>query len=72
MSDPSCENGGMKTIHVLEFLRRQRGEIIASWGDAELVRRLDGRYELRGGTAEDRQAAREWVSLFLHEAAIAA
>jgi hypothetical protein len=72
MSDPSCENGAMKMINVIEFLHRQRGEIIASWGNAELVRRLDGRYELRGGTPEERQAAREWVSLFLHEAAIAA
>lgn len=62
----------MITMHVLEYLRRRRGELIASWGAAELVRHLDGRYELRGGTPEDRQAAREWVSLFLHEAAIAA
>ena len=60
----------MKTINVLEFLGRQRGELIASWGDAELVRHFDGRYELRGGTPEDRQAAREWISMFLHQATV--
>jgi hypothetical protein len=61
----------MKTMHVLEYLRLRRGRLIANWGAAKLVRHLNGRYELRGGTPEDRQAAREWVSLFLHEAAIA-
>ncbi len=29
-----------------------------------------GRYELRGGTPDDRQAAREWISMFLHHAAV--
>ena len=60
----------MKTRNLLEYLRRERGELIAGWGEAELVRHLDGRYELRGGTPEDRQAAREWISMFLHQAAV--
>ena len=72
MSDPVGQALRMKTIYILEYLNRQRGELIASWGDAELVRHLNGRYELRGGTPEDRQAAREWMSLFLHEAVVAA
>jgi hypothetical protein len=25
---------------------------------------VDGKAELRGGTAEDRQQAREWISMF--------
>jgi hypothetical protein len=62
----------MKTNALLEYLHRERGELIASWGEAELVRHLDGHYELRGGSPEDRQAAREWINMFLHEAAIAA
>ena len=60
----------MKNSDVTEYLRRERGELIASWGEAELIRHLDGRYELRGGTPEDRQAAREWISMFLHQAAV--
>ncbi len=72
MTDPHWQTAGMKTIYLFDYLRRQRGERIACWGRAELVRNLDGRYELRGGTPEERQAAREWMSLFLHEAVIAA
>lgn len=62
----------MKLRDLNGLLRRRRGELIARWGQAELVRHLDDRYELRGGTPDDRQAAREWCSLFLHEATIAA
>ncbi len=60
----------MKLRDLNQYFRRQRGELIAGWGEAELVRHLDGRYELRGGTPEDRQAAREWISLFFHEATV--
>lgn len=42
--------------------------VIACWGTARLVREPDGRYRLHGGTPADRQAALEWISLFLHEA----
>ena len=45
-------------------------ELIAGWGEAELIRYLDGKVELRGGTKEDRSAAHEWISLFWHEAAV--
>ncbi len=53
----------MKMKRMLEFLRPQE-ELIATFGQAQLVRTLDGKSELRGGTAEDRQAAREWISMF--------
>lgn len=62
----------MKTRDLVEYLWRERGELIASWGEAKLLRHLDGHYELRGGSSEDRQAAREWISMFLHEAVIPA
>jgi hypothetical protein len=42
-------------------------EIIARFGSAKVVRNLDGRHELIGGTADDRTAARECCSLFTHE-----
>ena len=48
---------------MLEFLRPQE-ELIATFGQAQLVRMLDGKSELRGGTAEDRQEAKEWISMF--------
>jgi len=46
---------------------RDEGEMIACFGRARLMRRLNGRVELVGGTREDRGAAREWISLFFHE-----
>jgi hypothetical protein len=41
--------------------------LIARFGPARLVRKLDGRHELIGGTADDHAAAREWCSLFAPE-----
>ena len=35
------------------------GEVIAYFGDAKLVRRLDCKFELRGASDEERAAARE-------------
>jgi hypothetical protein len=49
---------------------QDKGEVIASWGEAQLIRYLDGKTELRGGSKEDRQAAHEWISLFWHEAVV--
>jgi hypothetical protein len=46
------------------------GEVIAVWGEAKLVKRLDGKLELKGGSKEERGEAREWLSLFWHEAVV--
>jgi hypothetical protein len=43
---------------------------IATFGDAQLVRRINGPYELRGGSAADHADVKQWISLFLHEAAV--
>lgn len=45
---------------------KDQGEVIASFGQAQLVKYLDGKYELRGGSREDRLAAKEWISMFWH------
>jgi hypothetical protein len=44
---------------------QDEGEVIALWGQAQLVRYLDGKTELRGGSKEERLAAQEWTSMFL-------
>jgi hypothetical protein len=52
-----------------DFLTRfiDKGEVIAIFGGAELIRYLDGRLELRGGSNGDRIVAREWLSLFMND-----
>jgi len=46
---------------------REEGEVVAGFGEARLMRTVDGQYELRGGSAEDRKAAEEWMKLFFPE-----
>ena len=50
------------------FTGRDEGEVLAYFGQARLLKRLDGKLELVGGTEEDRTSAREWISMFFHEA----
>lgn len=52
-----------------DFIKNE-GELIAGFGQARLVKTLDCKYELRGGSHEDRLAAREWISLFFHDAVV--
>ena len=49
---------------------KDEGELIASWGEARLINYLDGKLVLKGGSKEDRIAAREWISLFLNNAVV--
>lgn len=39
--------------------------VIATWGEAQLLRRFDMSYELEGGTAEERKEAMEWIEKYL-------
>ena len=57
-------------LNVLAWLNQDVGEVLATFGNARLVKRLTGKIELVGDYAEDRAAAKEWVALFLHEVAI--
>ena len=49
---------------------KYEGEVIASWGEARLIKYLDGWLLLKGGSKEDRIAAREWISMFLNDAVV--
>jgi hypothetical protein len=46
------------------------GEVVAAWGQAQLIRYLDGKTELKGGSKDDLLAAQEWISLFWHTALV--
>jgi len=54
--------------NALARLAWNRGKLVASFGAARLIRHRDGRWELSGGSSADHAAAREWCSLFRHEA----
>ena len=58
-------------LNRISWFKRDEAETLARFGEARLVKKLDGKTELRGGTLDDRRTAREWCSLFLHEAVIA-
>jgi len=48
----------------------EQGEVIASFGEAKLIKKLDRRFELVGGSRADRVEAEKWISLFMqHEVA---
>jgi hypothetical protein len=49
---------------------KDKGEVMASWGEARLIKYLDDRLVLKGGSHEDRIAAREWISMFLNDAVV--
>ena len=57
-------------IRILFPVFKDDGEVIASWSEAKLIRFLDGKLELKGGSKEDHADAREWISLFWHEAVV--
>jgi hypothetical protein len=49
---------------------KDEGEVMARWGEAELIGYLDGKLILKGGSKEDRMMAREWISMFLNDAVV--
>jgi CheY-like chemotaxis protein len=51
--------------------RWNKGKSVASFGTADLIHHDNGHWELRGGSPVDHAAAREWSSLFEHDAAFA-
>jgi hypothetical protein len=54
--------------NALACLSWDRGKLVASFGAARLIRHRDGHWELSDGSPTDHAAAREWCSLFQHEA----
>lgn len=49
-------------IHSTEI---EVADLVACFGSAQLIKYLDGRFELRGGTASDRRRACDWLEMFM-------
>ena len=69
MSRCPCDDGRMKLSNYFSVFKDE-GEVIASFGEAQLVKYLDGKYKLTGGSKEDRGEAREWISMFCHHVVV--
>ena len=68
MSDPASHPTGMK---IKFFSRRaEKAKVVVIFGRAQLIKHRDGRMELRGGSRGERLEAREWISIFMHEAVV--
>ena len=44
---------------------RRPEELIATFGEARIVRSLDGKLEIKDGSPEDREQAQTWMQTFL-------
>ena len=42
-----------------------RTELVALFGEAKIVRHLDGTLDIGGGSEEDHRQAQEWAQMFL-------
>ena len=60
----------MKISQLLAYLRGRHRETLATFGGARLIKEADGKIRLLGGSRDDRAAAREWSSLFMHEVVV--
>jgi len=49
---------------------KDEGEVVAMWGEAQLIKYLDGRTVLRGGSEQERAEAKKWMSRFWPEALV--
>jgi hypothetical protein len=67
LSSRGRQSEGMKN-RLLSLTNSRSEKLIATFGKARLVGLADGSMELRGGHQQDQTAAKEWISLFMHEA----
>ena len=64
---------GDETMRIRNYfpeMAKSDGEVIAQFGQAKLIKTVEGKYQLRGGSKEDLISAREWISLFLNDAVV--
>ena len=60
----------MKLKHLVNSPAHADGRLVVRFGEAALIRQRNGRYQLSGGSRSEETEAKEWISLFLHEAVL--
>jgi hypothetical protein len=68
LSHPTGYRAGMKIQIDSDPATKNSVRVLLRFGRADLVTVHNGRLELRGGTSADRTEAKEYISLFMHEA----
>jgi len=56
---------GMNTVLDKQQPAAEESRLIATFGACRIVKRADGRFDLAGGTPEDREQAQRWADTFL-------
>ena len=59
----------MKIKHLADD-SKNKGRLVARFGTAALIEKRRGCWLLQGGSRSDKIEAREWISLFMHEAVV--
>jgi hypothetical protein len=52
---------------IIDIVGSKPERLITTFGRAKLITLPDGSIVLQGGQAQDQTAAKEWISLFMHE-----
>ena len=65
----SCKLIGMKIRHLVEDTNT-RDQTIMQFGQARLIQTPEGKLKLLGGSKDDHTEAKEYISLFMHEAVV--
>ena len=60
----------MKLKHLVNDPVEADARMVIRFGEAALIRQRNGNYRLTGGTRNEETEAKEWISLFLHEAVL--
>jgi hypothetical protein len=68
LSHPTRYSAGMKIQIDSDSAAKNCVRVLLRFGHADLVTVHNGRLELRGGSTADRTEAKEYISLFMHEA----
>jgi hypothetical protein len=53
--------------YLCQIPKTNQWTVIATFGEANLVKDLDGRVQLVGGSPQDQQSARAWAARFLRK-----
>ncbi len=64
LSNPQAKNDRMRQRYYND-IPRPREQLIAGFGDAQILKDLDGKLEIRGGTEQEKAEARDWMNQFL-------